>query len=169
MIQTLLRKWAYAISYANSAQRRSAVAPWLRFYNEERPHATLKRQTPLSRLHSSLNNRGRNHTGRDRPRWSIRAPPCRSRGERGAKSVEVARVTAVRSDQDRRVRMGQEIDDAGTQEDASVWQRDTLDHSRFIHVRNVSALVEEHPPNVPKRVTYELATIGAEGVLLDEV
>ena len=50
MIQTLLRKWAYAISYANSAQRRSAVAPWLRFYNEERPHATLNRQTPLSRL-----------------------------------------------------------------------------------------------------------------------
>ena len=120
-------------------------------------------------FHSSLNNRGRNHTGRDRPRWSIRAPPSRSRGERGAKSVEVARVTAVRSDQDRRVRMGQEIDDAGTQEDASVWQRDTLDHSRFIHVRNVSALVEEHPPNVPKRVTYELVTIGAEGVLLDEV
>ncbi len=50
MIQTLLRKWAYAIPYANSLQRRAALAPWLQFYNEERPHASLNRQTPLSRL-----------------------------------------------------------------------------------------------------------------------
>ena len=50
MIQTLLRKWAYAVPYANSAQRRGALAPWLRFYNEERPHASLNRQTPVSRL-----------------------------------------------------------------------------------------------------------------------
>ncbi len=50
MIQTLLRKWAYAIPYANSAQRRAALQTWLRFYNEERPHASLHRQTPLSRL-----------------------------------------------------------------------------------------------------------------------
>ena len=50
MIQTLIRKWAYAVPYANSAQRRSALAPWLRFYNEERPHASLNRQTPVSRL-----------------------------------------------------------------------------------------------------------------------
>jgi transposase InsO family protein len=50
VIQTLLRKWAYAVPYANSAQRRAALAPWLRFYNEERPHASLNRQTPISRL-----------------------------------------------------------------------------------------------------------------------
>jgi len=50
MIQTLLRKWAYAVPYANSAQRRAALQPWLRFYNEERPHASLHRQAPLSRL-----------------------------------------------------------------------------------------------------------------------
>ncbi len=50
VIQTLLRKWAYAVPYANSAQRRAALAPWLRFYNEEKPHASLHRQTPLSRL-----------------------------------------------------------------------------------------------------------------------
>jgi transposase InsO family protein len=49
-IQTLLRKWAYAAPYANSAQRHAALAPWLRFYNEERPHASLNRQTPISRL-----------------------------------------------------------------------------------------------------------------------
>jgi len=50
MIQTLLRKWAYAITYANSAHRRAALAPWLHFYNEERGHASLNRQTPISRL-----------------------------------------------------------------------------------------------------------------------
>jgi transposase InsO family protein len=50
MIQTLLRKWAYAMPYANSAQRRAALPPWLRFYNEERPHASLHRQAPISRL-----------------------------------------------------------------------------------------------------------------------
>ncbi len=50
MIQTLLRKWAYAVPYADSAQRRAALPPWLRFYNEERPHASLHRQAPLSRL-----------------------------------------------------------------------------------------------------------------------
>ena len=50
MIQTLLRKWAYAVAYANSEQRRAALTTWLRFYNEERPHASLNRQTPISRL-----------------------------------------------------------------------------------------------------------------------
>jgi transposase InsO family protein len=50
MIQTLLRKWAYAIPYANSAQRHASLAPWVRFYNEERPHASLNRQTPLGRI-----------------------------------------------------------------------------------------------------------------------
>jgi transposase InsO family protein len=50
VIQTLLRKWAYAVPYANSAQRCAALAPWLRFYNEERPHASLNRQTPINRL-----------------------------------------------------------------------------------------------------------------------
>lgn len=50
LIQTLLRKWAYAVPYANSTQRRAALAPWLQFYNEERPHAGLNRQTPASRV-----------------------------------------------------------------------------------------------------------------------
>jgi transposase InsO family protein len=49
-IQTLIRKWAYVRPYATSAQRRAALAPWLRFYNEEKPHASLNRQTPISRL-----------------------------------------------------------------------------------------------------------------------
>jgi transposase InsO family protein len=50
VIQTLLRKWAYVRPYANSAHRRAALAPWLRHYNEEKPHASLNKQTPLSRL-----------------------------------------------------------------------------------------------------------------------
>lgn len=49
-IQTLLRKWAYAVPYANSQARRAALAPWLRFYNEERPHASLNWQTPVARV-----------------------------------------------------------------------------------------------------------------------
>lgn len=50
MIQTLLRKWAYAVPYANSEHRKAALQTWLRFYNEERPHASLNHQTPLHRL-----------------------------------------------------------------------------------------------------------------------
>lgn len=50
VIQTLLRKWAYAVPYATSAHRRAALVPWLRFYNERKPHASLNRQTPIRRL-----------------------------------------------------------------------------------------------------------------------
>ncbi len=50
MSQTLLRKWAYARTYANSEHRRAALHTWLRVYNEERSHASLNRQTPVSRL-----------------------------------------------------------------------------------------------------------------------
>lgn len=50
VIQTLLRKWAYAVPYANSAHRRAALDSWLRFYNEDRPHASLHRRTPISRI-----------------------------------------------------------------------------------------------------------------------
>ncbi len=50
MIQTLLRQWAYAVPYATSAARQAALTPWLRFYNEERPHASLNHRPPISRL-----------------------------------------------------------------------------------------------------------------------
>ena len=49
-IQTLQRKWAYAVPYATSDDRRAALPAWMRFYNEHRPHAGLHQQTPLSRL-----------------------------------------------------------------------------------------------------------------------
>jgi transposase InsO family protein len=49
-IQTLLRGWAYVIAYPSSQHRAQALAPWLRFYNETRPHARLNHQPPISRL-----------------------------------------------------------------------------------------------------------------------
>jgi transposase InsO family protein len=49
-IQTLVRKWAYAVPYATSEQRRAALPVWLQFYNEERSHASLHKRTPLSKL-----------------------------------------------------------------------------------------------------------------------
>jgi transposase InsO family protein len=52
-IQTLLREWAYAQPYDTSQERRRALAPWLRFYNRERPHASLNYQSPWSRLQSA--------------------------------------------------------------------------------------------------------------------
>jgi transposase InsO family protein len=56
-IQTLLRKWAYVRPYANSGDRRAALPPWLRYYNEEKPHASLNRKAPLSRLFQSAEQR----------------------------------------------------------------------------------------------------------------
>jgi len=48
-IQTLRRECAYAIAFTSSAQRRIALAGWLRHYNEGRIHGALK-TTPLVRL-----------------------------------------------------------------------------------------------------------------------
>jgi len=50
LIQTLLRRWAYAAPYRSSAQRTAALLPWLRFYNHERPHAALGMKSPITRL-----------------------------------------------------------------------------------------------------------------------
>jgi transposase InsO family protein len=49
-IQTLQRKWAYAVPYATSEHRRAALPAWIKSYNEERGHASLSKQTPLSKL-----------------------------------------------------------------------------------------------------------------------
>jgi transposase InsO family protein len=49
-IQTLLREWAYVAPYRTSVDRRRALRPWLRFYNDQRPHAGLNYLTPWSRL-----------------------------------------------------------------------------------------------------------------------
>jgi hypothetical protein len=55
-IQTALREWAYASAYQNSDQRRSDLPLWLHRYNWHRPHASLAKQTPISRLGLTRNN-----------------------------------------------------------------------------------------------------------------
>lgn len=49
-IQTLIRSWAYAVSYPSSWRRTLALRPWLRHYNVERPHAALAYQPPCVRF-----------------------------------------------------------------------------------------------------------------------
>jgi transposase InsO family protein len=49
-IQTMLREWAYAVSYSHSWRRTRALRPWLRLYNTARPHTALGYQPPCSRF-----------------------------------------------------------------------------------------------------------------------
>lgn len=49
-IQTLLREWAYRFPYISSARRTAALPPYLRFYNRQRPHASLGRRSPWMRF-----------------------------------------------------------------------------------------------------------------------
>ncbi|MGZ6639685.1 MAG: integrase core domain-containing protein [Solirubrobacteraceae bacterium] len=51
-IRTMLGGWAYGAIYQDSHERRRALAGWLDFYNRQRPHRSLGRQTPLERLHA---------------------------------------------------------------------------------------------------------------------
>ncbi|WP_028770787.1 IS481 family transposase [Silanimonas lenta] len=55
-IQTCLREWAYAASYATSQQRREALRDWLHHYNCHRPHSALGGRPPISRLPFGQNN-----------------------------------------------------------------------------------------------------------------
>ena len=50
LIQTLLREWAYRFPYRSSARRTAALRPYLRFYNHQRPHASLGRRSPWMRF-----------------------------------------------------------------------------------------------------------------------
>ena len=49
-IQTLIRGWAYAVSYSSSWRRTRALRLWLQHYNVERPHAALGYQPPCVRF-----------------------------------------------------------------------------------------------------------------------
>lgn len=55
-IQTLTQRWAYGAIYGSSAERTGTLSSWLGFYNHHRPHASLNRQTPASRLAWLLGN-----------------------------------------------------------------------------------------------------------------
>jgi transposase InsO family protein len=52
-IQTLLRRWAYRRSYRSSALRRTALRPWIRYYNHQRPHRSLGMIPPIQRLRAA--------------------------------------------------------------------------------------------------------------------
>ena len=51
-IRTMLGGWAYGAIYRTSDERRNALPGWLDFYNRQRPHRSLGRQTPIERLHT---------------------------------------------------------------------------------------------------------------------
>jgi transposase InsO family protein len=60
-IQSSLREWAYARAYHTSEQRKHELPHWLHHYNWHRPHAGIKRRTPISRSGLDLNNLMRLH------------------------------------------------------------------------------------------------------------
>ena len=60
-IQSALREWAYATAFDHSEQRRQALSPWLHRYNWHRPHASLGKNPPISRLGLTRNNLLRTH------------------------------------------------------------------------------------------------------------
>jgi transposase InsO family protein len=60
-IQSSLREWAYAQAYNTSEQRKSELPFWLHHYNWHRPHAGIKRKTPISRSGLNVNNLSRLH------------------------------------------------------------------------------------------------------------
>jgi transposase InsO family protein len=51
-IQTSLRSWAYGRPYTSSQQRLDALPRWLHYYNHHRPHASLGRLPPVSRVNN---------------------------------------------------------------------------------------------------------------------
>lgn len=51
LVQTSLREWAYARSYANSEERAHALQGWLHHYNWHRPHAGLGDRPPSPESH----------------------------------------------------------------------------------------------------------------------
>lgn len=55
-IQTALREWAYAASYADSNERASELPRWLHEYNFYRNHTALQNKTPVSRIGQVVNN-----------------------------------------------------------------------------------------------------------------
>lgn len=52
-IQTLQRSWAYGRPYRSGSARAKALGPWLKHYNNLKPHASLGGKTPHARLRAS--------------------------------------------------------------------------------------------------------------------
>jgi len=61
-IQTALREWAYAFTYATSKERKNHLPRWIHDYNWHRPHGSLNQQPPISILGLPEDNLVRLHT-----------------------------------------------------------------------------------------------------------
>ena len=61
-IRTILGGWAYGAIYGTSAERTRALPAWLDHYNRHRPHRSLNRQPPLTRLQQMRNNAPRTYS-----------------------------------------------------------------------------------------------------------
>lgn len=61
-IQTAIREWAYATEYETSDQRKAELPRWQHRYNWHRPHSSLNRKPPISRLGLTEDNLLRIHT-----------------------------------------------------------------------------------------------------------
>ena len=55
-IQTLLNEWAYARIYGSSTERTAALPLYLDRYNYRRPHGSLSKQPPATRLNNLVRN-----------------------------------------------------------------------------------------------------------------
>ena len=55
-IQTLLNEWAYVRIYGSSFERTAALPAFLRRYNFSRPHGSLGKQAPATRLNNLVGN-----------------------------------------------------------------------------------------------------------------
>jgi transposase InsO family protein len=55
-IQTLLNEWAYARIYGSSSERTAALPRFLERYNYRRPHGSLSKQPPATRLNNLVRN-----------------------------------------------------------------------------------------------------------------
>jgi transposase InsO family protein len=55
-IRTLLEEWAWVRLYANSHERATSLAPWLKRYNFTRPHGALGHKPPGSRVKNLVGN-----------------------------------------------------------------------------------------------------------------
>lgn len=60
-IQTMLNSWAYAAAYHHTAHRNATLPAWIDFYNQRRPHGSLSKQAPATRLAELLNNPAGNY------------------------------------------------------------------------------------------------------------
>ncbi len=55
-IQTLLNEWAYPRIYGSSAERTAALPLFLNRYNYRRPHGSLGKRAPATRLNNLVRN-----------------------------------------------------------------------------------------------------------------